>query len=519
MFTEFSSVDIVHSVALLEGYVNAVTEQSRCVIPDDTLCSKQNIHIVKGHPMNRLFPVGLLLLAVLASSVIAQPGGITPTLIEQFEKDFAKLDHADRVINAVTNNSIKDLSLNREIITSHDDRFNVKVKSSEIINQRRTGRCWMFASTNVFAPKVMTKLELSDFDLSKSYLAFWDKLEKSNRFLETMIALRDKSLEDRSLAMYIQYPFGDGGWFEYFEALIGKYGVIPASAMPETKQSSSTGQINKLIISKLRQAAAEVRRLHEDGRKESELRIFKEGVLSDIYSLLVFNYGAPPSEFVFRYEKEEDSVKVFIEEEHTPKSFFTTYFGESMPDYVALCHNPAKEMNTLYKLESARNVQEVADIQTLNLPIEKLKEYTLSTLLDSQIVWFACDVGKDNFNDSGIFAIDVYDYNSTFGIDFKMSKADRINFMDMSPNHAMVITGVDTATDGTPRKWLVENSWGADKGKKGYWTMYDGWFDEWVLLVIVERRFLEPEVAAMFDQTPVIIEDWQPFFAALRNLE
>ena len=116
-------------------------------------------------------------------------------------------------------------------------------------------------------------------------------------------------------------------------------------------------------------------------------------------------------------------------------------------------------------------------------------------------------------------ALNIYDYNLTFGIDFKMTKKERIEYSDIAPSHAMVITGIDTALDGSTTKWLVENSWGAEVGDKGYWYMYDSWFDEYVLLVIIDKALLSDDDKKLFDQKPEIIEDWEPFFLALRNLK
>ncbi len=496
--------------------------------------------------MNKL--TCLLLIAVLVSVMAvsthaADTGAIDNDMIGRFQEQLADQPDLGRIVNAATNNDIKALSLNRELIKGFDSRFNFTIDGSKIINQKSSGRCWMFAGANVITPRVMTTLDLDDFKLSEAYIAFWDKLEKSNLFLETMIELRKSPLDDRAVQMYLDDPIGDGGWWTYFTSLIEKYGVVPSSAMPETKQSSSTGRLNRLLKTYLRKATAELRRLDESGQKEDRLRKYKEEALADVYKLLVCTYGAPPDEFVFRYKEpdvddgaaadgehddraehdddgdDDKDAKQLIEHVFTPKSFYSEFYGGEIPDWVAISHNPAMDNNTLYTFKGGRNVFEEPDMNVLNLSIEKLKEYTFQSLVDSQFVWFACDVGKDNFGDSGMFAVDVYDYSGTFGIDFRTTKVDRINYNDMSPNHAMAIVGMDTTAVGEPRKWKVENSWGSDKGNSGYWTMYDSWFSEYVLMVIVDRKLLTAEDAAKLEQKPVIIEDWQPFFLALRNLQ
>jgi bleomycin hydrolase len=488
----------------------------------------------------------ICIVVALAAPLVAvaqEKGAVDSTLLARFEKRAADDPNLTRLTNAATNNDIRDLSLNRELVKTHNSQFNFVVKATGIIDQKSSGRCWMFGGANVITPRVMNKLKLSDFNLSEAYLAFWDKLEKSNFFLETMIQLRDRDINDRSLQMWLEAPMGDGGWWTYFEKLIRKYGVIPASAMPETKQSSATDRVNGLLNTMLRKATAEIRRMHRAGKKEQDIRQYKETVLGDVYKLLVLAYGQPPKEFVFRYEetnkdtsasakvtdsavaidsaktKDSTETKVLVDHHYTPQSFFKEFYGDMTTEYVALVHNPAMKDATLYELIGSRNVFEDSDVRFLNLPIAKLKEYAYKMILDSQIVWFACDVGRDNYRDSGMFAVNIFDYSTTLGIDLKTTKADRISYRDTSPNHVMVLLAVDTTEAGVPRKWRVENSWGSSTGSGGYWTMYDSWFDENVLLVMVDKKKLSEADAALLDQKPVVIEDWQPFFRELTRLQ
>ncbi len=467
----------------------------------------------------RRWAFATLAIGLIATGVVADDGALTDDLLDDMRSRVVADPAYRQLVNATTNNAIKDLALNREKLSVYDKHFDLKLEGSKVINQRSSGRCWMFAGSNVVAPKVMDKLDLKDFKLSEAYFSFWDKLEKSNHFLEKMIDLADKPLDNRVVMMYLESPIGDGGWWHYFTGLIEKYGVVPASVMPETKQSTRTGTLNRLINRKLRQATGEIRDRHANGARVSALRDYKAEVLDDIYRLLTFSYGVPPTEFTFRWEETVDSTKVLQEERFTPQEFRAAYFGAEMPDYVAVTHNPTMDYDQPYLMERTRNIMETDDPVFLNLGVERLKNYALKSLRDSQLVWFACDVGEDNFNDSGLFVVDIYDYTTAFGIDFDMSKDDMLYYNELVPNHAMVLTAVDTTDDGRPVKWQVENSWGTSRGDGGKWVMSDGWFDAYVLMVIVPRDMLEPEDELALMKPPTPIEEWQPFFQSLTNLE
>ena len=459
----------------------------------------------------------LLLILGCAAWAKDDPGALSPQLVDKLRAQCRDQGDQKVMINAVTNNNIKDLALNREKVVTHDKFMSLKLKTSKVINQKSSGRCWMFAGVNVLSPQIMAKLKTDNFEISEPYLAFWDKMEKANFFLEEVIRLRDKPFDDRELEVVVKSPFGDGGWWHYFADLIDKYGLMPISAMPETKQSSATGRVNGLATTLLRSAAADIRAMHREGTDVKQLRQMKEETLADIYRLMVYSYGQPPDSFYFRYESNDTALKP-QPRWYTPKEFYGEVAGDDMREYVALINNPARDMDQLFKLESSRNIADKPDLTVLNLTSAELKEYALASLVDSQAVWFACDVGKENYSDSGVMAVDIYDYNATFQMDFKMSKADRITYKQITPNHAMTLVGVDTTDSGAPGKWLVENSWGTKRGDSGLWYMYDDWFDEYVLMVIIDKSLLSDEDAHKLEQKPIAIPQWEPFFLALRSL-
>jgi len=460
--------------------------------------------------MTRFRNLSVIFLAVLLPCLClaVEPSelALDKKLIQEYEKKYENEGDHSAIINAVTNNEIQAISLNREKLLDHNTIFNVKAKSNKITNQKSSGRCWLFAALNVFSPKIMKKLDISQFQLSEPYLTFWDKIEKANVFLEAMIELRDSPIDDRTVVAHIRYPVGDGGWWRYVTDLLDKYGAVPISAMPETKQSV------------LRGFASELRQMNKTGKSEEELRTRKEEMLFDVYKLMVYNYGPPPKEFKFRYESKDTTKSISEEKTYTPESFYKEFINPDMPEYAELMDDASKEYDELYRYEWSRNMADKEDIKFLNLPVSKLKEYCLKALLDSQVVYFACDVGKENLNDSGIFKVDIYDYNKTFDLDFKLTREERVLYRETSPNHAMAFIGVDTTSDGKPAKWLVKNSWGKKRGDDGKWYMYDDWFDQYVYAAVIDMNLLSKEDREKFKKKPIPVPIWDPFASALREI-
>ena len=109
----------------------------------------------------------------------------------------------------------------------------------------------------------------------------------------------------------------------------------------------------------------------------------------------------------------------------------------------------------------------------------------------------------------------IFDYESIYAVPMQMKRSERLLFRESVPNHAMVFIGVDIQND-KPVKWLVENSWGDEKGSKGLWTLYDEWFDTNVYSVIVNKKYVPEEVLKIYAQPPTILPPWDPMFSFIR---
>ena len=467
------------------------------------------------------------LIALAAASLVTSmntraesPGALTPELLANL-RDGYEMDAGDRARhNAVTNAEINKLALNREIVAGEDGHFSHKIKTKGITNQKSSGRCWMFAGFNVMRPKVINELGLDGFEFSNAYLQFWDKMEKSNLYLEDIIELRDVDRLDREWLLVNEWLVGDGGWWNYVTGLISKYGAVPSSVMPETHSSENTSTMNKVLARLLHSQAAALIKAGEAGSGEEALRTMKEKSLKEIYRFLAINLGEPPTEFKWRYQvkskdgKEDETVEVADKnltsaKSYTPQSFYKEFVGVDLNEFVCLYNDPSQEMNAHYRFHRARNIAGEDDMNFVNIEISQMKEIAVKSVLANQAMWFAVNMSEDQSREHGMMEVDLYDYETLFDVKLDLSKAERSRFGAGASNHAMVLTGVDLR-EGKPTKWLVENSWGDEKGNKGRWTLYDDWFTEHVYTIIVHRKHVPKETLAIFDQAAKVLPAWYP---------
>ena len=92
---------------------------------------------------------------------------------------------------------------------------------------------------------------------------------------------------------------------------------------------------------------------------------------------------------------------------------------------------------------------------------------------------------------------------------FELPKAGRLLYHQTLMTHAMLFTGVDVV-DGKPRRWRVENSWGDENGRKGFFTMNDSWFEQHMFEIAARRSALPAELQEAVDLEPIVLPPWDP---------
>ncbi len=431
--------------------------------------------------------------------------------LEKFS-DYFEENYANTVaMNAAAKCGIGAAASNVYASARNPHAYSVFVESGDVCNQKKSGRCWMFASLNVMRLKVMEKLGLENMELSQNYPLFYDKLEKSNYFLENIIETLDEPLDGRVVSYLLMDPVGDGGQWDMFRSLVAKYGVVPQDVYPDTAVSVETMELRKYLTLKLRGFACELREAYAAGKTVEDLRAMKDTMMETVYRMLCICLGKPPVRFTWE-TRDKDGKFVRIKD-ITPQDFYEQYVGYDLDSLVTVINAPTKDKPyghtyTVQYLGSVRDGK--YPVKYLNLPMDDLRSIAIAMLKDGMPVWFGSDVGQFSDRKAGILSMDAMDVAGLFDTDFPMTKAQRLDYGESLMTHAMVLTGVDLDDAGKPIRWRVENSWGDEIGKKGYFVMSDEWFGQFSYQILLDRKYLSEEQKAQFDQDPILLAPWDP---------
>jgi bleomycin hydrolase len=442
------------------------------------------------------------------------PGGTAEGLqaqhIEVMQKAFDSKTNYRQIQNAVTVTAVDKLALNRKIVTSIDNSFSCKLDDWSVTNQERSGRCWIFAGTNLLCVGAMKKMNLKEFEFSQSYVFFWDKIERANYFLESIIDTAAQPDGERTVDFLLENVISDGGQWNMFVGLVKKYGLVPKTVMPESESSSNSYLMNQALQAVLREGAKHLRDLHAQGAAAAvDLQAAKHEILTVVYRILSIHMGTPPKRFDWQWR---DKDNVFHRDGWmTPQEFAKKYVTLNLDEYVCLVHDPrpTSPFGRTFTVAYLGNIVGGEPVKYLNVDINTMKNAAMRTLLDGEPIWFGCDCGPQMNSNLGLWDAHLFDYDGVYDTQFTLNKAARLIYHQSRMNHAMLFTGLDVV-DNKPRRWRVENSWSDEKGKKGFFIMNDSWFNEYMFEIAVKKSYLPKQLQKALELEPIVLPPWDP---------
>ncbi|GAA6113694.1 C1 family peptidase [Apilactobacillus apinorum] len=421
---------------------------------------------------------------------------------EQYDKD-----PKNKVLQrSVMKNGINKTAKDNQTVAKLNHTYSIEVDTGKVSNQKRSGRCWLFSLLNVLKHDFAKRYDVKDFELSQSYLFFWDKVERANIFYDRIIDTADKPFDDREVRWYLEGPGADGGEWAMAVSLVQKYGVAPTSAFPESNVTENTTDLKEVLNRKLRRDAKVLRDMVHANKSDAEIKEQRHTMLKEVYRIAGYACGVPRETFDFEYR--DDKQNYHVDANITPKEFFDKYFEIDLDDYTVLGNYPNLKMDQLYLHPAGDNVVGGKHVDFLNVEMDVLKQAAVESLKDGETMWFANNVSEQSDRQGGILDDALYRRSELFDIDLDMTKGQRLEYLDNIPNHAMTLTGVDIV-DGKITKWKVENSWGEKVGEKGYFVMADNWMDNNVFQLIVNKKYLTDAQKALLDKEPIVLKPWE----------
>jgi bleomycin hydrolase len=342
---------------------------------------------------------------------------------------------------------------------------------------------------------------------------YFDKLERANYFLQDVAELKSagESEDSRLVQHLLTDLMGDGGQWTMAMNIYKKYGAVPKDFFPETASSQNTGELNTQLRHVLRQAVAHI----YETKDAAEVQSIVSEALAAAHRVLTIHLGNPPKSI--DWEWTDDEGEFHRDGELTPQAFWKKYVDAGLEDYVCLVDDPRREHPKGKKIaiEHLGNVVDGDRTEYLNVDSQFMKDCVRTILSEQGIpVWFGADCHPMMDRTNGAWATALFDYGSVYSVDFDLNKEERVRFADSAMNHAMAFVGVDVAEDGkTTNRWRVENSWGDKIADKGYFTMDDPWFSEFVYEVAVPKSMLPAEYQRALDEEPISLPAWDPMGA------
>ena len=404
----------------------------------------------------------------------------------------------ERILNKV---EIKDLITDKN--TNCKEEFNIFIKTHGVTNQKNSGRCWIFGGLNILREEIIKNCNLENFELSESYISFYDKLEKFY-FLEINIMkrlLQNKNIYDKELSDLLKEGVDDGGYFTGFKNLVKKYGIVPKNVYPESYHSSNTEEVNQILNRLIKKYYLEIsNNINKRKKIINKYLEYTYKILSNLFGIIIDK---------FNFEYIDKNGIYHIDKNLSPKKFYEKYVDINLlSDYIEInsYEDSIFKHYELYEVENTSRIIGYKDNIILNLPHNEIKRLIIKQLKKGELVYFSTSTPNKIID--GVW-IDVYlRYGQLFDIDLELNNNDIIKTNETTGEHVMIFSGAKILNNKV-YKWRIENSWGEQEGDNGYFTADNDFVDKYVFNIVINKKYLTKKELNILNKNPIKIKNYK----------
>lgn len=347
----------------------------------------------------------------------------------------------------------------------------------DAVCQGESTLCWIYANFSLLSINFIRDHKLSpNFQFSAAFFTFYDKLEKANLFLHTIVQLKDSSLTSEDMKRLLKEPTEEGGETCGFANIVNKYGLVPIDAMPHSFAMNTTKLLNRALHSYLRFCVQDLR--------EGKGGIDK--MIAHIYKILAVNLGVPPKEFDWTSKDGDDAV---ISKKVTPCQFAREYVKYNSDDYLELGNNPLEDYGTLFEADRYRNMIEGSAHRYVNVKMDVILDLIGQSLEKGHPLLMASDVRLGTHTKDGIFDVKYTHHEPLYDENRTLTREDALRYGHIECYHMMAITGY------TPKeRYQLLNTWSLEFGKQGYYSMSVDYARLNLYRIIIRTEFVSEEI-------------------------
>lgn len=335
--------------------------------------------------------------------------------------------------------------------------------------QGKTGYCWLESTLQIISLYVKRKTgENILFD--DEYLIFFDKLEKVNFFLESIIRESKVPITSNLNNYLLRNAMTDRGQWNMARNLIEKYGLVVKESSTPLKVIN-TSELNNYLTQLLKKATIYIRSNIQD---EKKINSYRNELMQDVFDILVSFF--------------ENKCDIFLEsdsEETNPVKFFRNEIGFPFDEYVSVCpigEDIAEEIEILCD----GNIFEKQRNRFLQVLESDFSYYMDMTIKEDGFCWCTGDFGKYFIKEKHI----LDDGCVTVKKDLKqkvqiegLGRGKLWRYKLTSMTHAFVIT------KGAKGYYAYDSSYNLDSGDICW--ISNSWASKYLLQAIVKRKFIK----------------------------
>ncbi|XP_070502268.1 bleomycin hydrolase-like [Chironomus tepperi] len=355
---------------------------------------------------------------------------------------------------------------------------------------------WSYTLLSMIRVPFMKEYNLTDFEFSQAHFLYHEKVERCYSYLCNLAkVLKSNDKNDRLVSLLLDDPLKEGGRWNIFATIINKYGLMPKEAFKGDISIEKVKDLTRILNTKLREYSKQI--MHQ-AAKNMNTNVIIDSKMVEICNIISLCIGMPPENFYWNCQNDNNLLTSMEFYEQHVKPVFNVDDGFSLINDP----RPSLKYQNVYTIANSDAIIGGNKMLSNNQPTEVLIDVVLKSISNGEPVLAICSLnGLNDFKMKNFHRLCDIKVNSS------LEKSNRIEMRDYSEKIAMIISGISTDSNGYLEKLRFEHY---TNGQRILTSIPKNNFNELVLEVVVNKRFLSDDIKCVYNLTPIVLSAYDP---------